>query len=113
MASTTNTKPHLNESAWTYTVQTARTNFDKDDFQDAIRPNSFQHLQKCMRDLCTDYHNQGLPKWLEKIAPLISNLEAFSKGIDVLSQADTILCLLWGSLRLLLTVCIDFLVPIA
>lgn len=67
-------------------------------------------LEALLRDVAKlDEEDRALSKsrrFMEKLRPTVSCLEAFGKSLDVLSNANPeALCVLWGGMRIILQVC--------
>jgi hypothetical protein len=70
-------------------------------------------LEVLLRDVAKldeeDHAQSKSRRFMEKLRPTVSCLEAFGESLDVLSNAKPeALCVLWGGMRIMLQVCMLF-----
>lgn len=69
-----------------------------------MRAESFETLKKHIQTERRMYKDRTVPKLLDRLEPFFGRLRTFSGALDTFAQAHDVLCLLWGSLRIVLEV---------
>ena len=96
------------DDIWGQAIKTWRSRLGKAENKLIDSTPNYQALRKSILATRKQYRNHVVPQILDRLDPLTSRLKTFTSALDTFAQADSILTLVWGSLKVVISVSICF-----
>ncbi|KAK1756630.1 hypothetical protein QBC47DRAFT_413146 [Echria macrotheca] len=90
------------DKIWQAAIEQWANTLEEKDFAGFEQTPTYSILKKHLAELKEAYSNRLTTKILERVNPFLQSIQGFSGALDTFAGCETVLCILWGSLKLVI-----------